>query len=71
MIIAFKSSRNRHISLLCMLYILFLGVISCNGQDGTIHTGGASGGSIKLITGALNGKGRLETNGGKGKNIYL
>ena len=43
------------------------GVISCNGEDGTTNVGGSSGGSVKLTTGTLNGKGRIEVNGGKGK----
>ena len=42
------------------------GVISCNGEDGTSTVGGSSGGSVKLTTGTLNGKGRIEVNGGKG-----
>ena len=45
---------------------IFSGVISCNGQDGTVNVGGASGGSIKLTTGELSGKGIIESKGGKG-----
>ena len=47
------------------------GVISCNGEDGTTNVGGSSGGSVKLTTGTLNGKGRIEVNGGKGKQKKL
>ena len=50
---------------LCII-LIFSGVISCNGQDGTVNVGGASGGSIKLTTGELNGKGIIESKGGKG-----
>ena len=52
-------------------------MISCNGEDGTSRAGGASGGSIKLTMGTLNGKGTIETKGGKGtqnivkKNILI
>jgi hypothetical protein len=35
-------------------------------EDGKSETGGASGGSIKLQTGALYGKGKLQVNGGQG-----
>ena len=42
------------------------GLISCNGEDGTSNVGGASGGSIKLTTVTLNGKGIIKSNGGKG-----
>ena len=51
-------------------YTYITGLISCNGQDGTINVGGASGGSIKLSTGTLNGKGIIKSNGGKGMFIF-
>ena len=50
----------------CWSINFFKGTISCNGEDGKSGTGGASGGSIKLQTGALYGKGKLQVNGGQG-----
>ena len=50
----------------CWSIIFFKVTISCNGEDGKSETGGASGGSIKLQTGALYGKGKLQVNGGQG-----
>ena len=52
-------------------YTFITGLISCNGQDGTINVGGASGGSIKLSTGTLNGKGVIKSNGGKGRKLIF
>jgi hypothetical protein len=49
-----------------ILSVPMQGTISCNGEDGKSETGGASGGSIKLQTGALYGKGKLQVNGGQG-----
>ena len=49
---------------LCICF--FIGVISCNGEDGSVNVGGASGGSIKLTTSKLHGAGTIESNGGKG-----
>ena len=54
------------IRLILPIHILFPGKISCNGEGGTNRAGGASGGSVKLATGTLNGKGTIEVNGGKG-----
>ena len=53
--------------LICLQLVYLSGVISCNGEDGTTNVGGSSGGSVKLTTGTLNGKGRIEVNGGKGR----
>lgn len=49
-----------------VVFIDISGIISCNGEDSKSGTGGASGGSVRLQTGALYGKGKLQVNGGKG-----
>ena len=51
-----------------MEYILyFIGTISSNGESGPEDCGGASGGSVWIMTSKLSGNGQITAHGGAGQ----
>ena len=61
-----------HPTLILILFMFnFTGIISCNGENSRSKAGGASGGSVMLITTNFSGKGKIIANGGIGKIILF